>query len=168
MISDQNESRKELGEVEDHCHRAMYEASEAGITYLIRLLKQFDRDFKDVVVSDTIPSVLEIRKLGAHAAAKLSCGRLDRESPAAQVQEYMEMFKKLKDGVDILEANRDELNKVKKKAFRDSRRFTAKAFFWVAGTAIGIAGITQCPDPSSVGLVSGEEETAEVVRRLVP
>ena len=66
VISDQNEFPKELGEVEDHCHRAMYEASEAGGMYLIRLLKQFDRDYKDVVVTDTIPSALEIRKPRAH------------------------------------------------------------------------------------------------------
>ena len=164
VISDQDEFRKELGEVEDHCHRAMYEASEAGITYLIRLLKQFDRDYKDVVVSNTIPSVLEIRKLGAQAAAKLSRGRLNRQSPTAQVQGYMEMFKELKDGVEILEANRDELNKVKEKEVRDSRRFVAQAFFWIAVVATGIAGITQSPDPSPGGLATGEEETTEIVR----
>ena len=161
VISDQDEFRKELGEVEDHCHRAMYEASEAGIMYFIRLLKQFDRDYKDVVVSNTIPSVLEIRKLGAQAAAKLSGGRLNRKTPTAQVQEYMEMFRELKDGVEILEANRDELNKVKKKEIRDSRRFIAQALFWIAVVAIGIAGIRQCPDPNPVGLITGEEGTTD-------
>lgn len=164
VITDRDEFRHELGEVEDHCHRAMYEASEAGIMYLIRLLKQFDRDYKDVVVSDTIPSVLEIRQLGAQAAAKLSRGRLNRKSPATQVHEYIEMFKKLKDGVEILEANRNELNKVKKKEFRDSRRFVAQVLFWIAVVAIGIAGIWQCPDPNSVALVPGEAEAAAVVR----
>ena len=35
---------KELSDAVDHCHRSMYESSEAGIGYLLDLLKAFDTD----------------------------------------------------------------------------------------------------------------------------
>jgi hypothetical protein len=167
-LAEPNEDKfhKELGEVEDHCHRAMYEASEAGITYLIRLLKQFDWDYKDVVVSETVPNILEIRRLGTKASKQLSRGRLNRKSPTVQVKEYMEMFEELKNGVEILEAGRSELNIVKRKGVIDSRKYIGQVLFWISIVAIGIAGLVQCPD-RSLAEPAGSEETA-AVRRLVP
>lgn len=39
---------KELSDAVDHCHSSMYESSEAGIGYLLDLLKAFDTDYRDV------------------------------------------------------------------------------------------------------------------------
>ncbi len=46
---DQAAVRHEVDDVRDHCHRAMYEASEAGIGYLIELLKTFELTVKHCV-----------------------------------------------------------------------------------------------------------------------
>ena len=142
---DQDESRHELNDVEDHCHRAMYEASEAGIGYLLELLKTFELDYKDIPVRETVPEFLDIRLLGQTASAELCNGRIGRTSPVEQVERYMQTFRELKKGTDKLEASRGELNKVKLRQARENRKFIAQAIFWIAVVLIGIAGIVSQP-----------------------
>lgn len=132
---------KELSDAVDHCHRSMYESSEAGIGYLLDLLKAFDTDYRDVPVVETVPDYVEIRALAKNVALKLSQGRLNRSSPRGQASDYMDMFRKLREGVDKLEASRSELNKRKKEQAEASRKFIIQVVFWIAMILIGIAGI---------------------------
>ena len=132
---------KELSDAVDHCHRSMYESSEAGIGYLLDLLKAFDTDYRDVPVIETVPDYVEIRALAKNVALKLSQGRLNRSSPSGQASDYMATFRQLREGVDRLEASRSELNKRKKEQAEASRKFIIQASFWIAMILIGIAGI---------------------------
>ena len=134
-------SQAELNDVKDHCHRAMYEASEAGIGYLLGLFAIFEADYKDIIVTDTVPDYLEIRALRTTAANELSKGRIDRTSPVEQVRHYMNRYRELREGVEKLEASRGELNKVKIKATNASRRFVYQVLFWISVVLIGIAGL---------------------------
>ncbi len=131
----------ELNDARDHCHRAMYEASEAGIAYLVELLRTFETDYKDVPVKETVSNYIEIRKSAVSVVKKLSEGRLNRTSPEEQVRKYMEMFRTLQSGVDTLEASRCELNKVKRKQAREDQKFIIRVVSWAAAALIGIAGI---------------------------
>lgn len=132
---------KELSDAVDHRHRSMYESSEAGIGYLLDLLKAFDTDYRDVPVIETVPDYGEIRALAKNVALKLSQGRLNRSSPRGQASDYMAMFRKLREGVDRLEASRSELNKRKKEQAGTSRKFIIQVLFWIAMILIGIAGV---------------------------
>ena len=142
LASEDHESfSRELDDARDHCHRSMYEASEAGIGYLLELLKAFDVDYKDVPVAETVPNYLDVRMLATSVSRELSQGRLNRRSPEDQAQTYMAMFRDLKAGSDKLEASRGELNKKKIEQARDNRGFLVRLVFWVAAALIGIAGI---------------------------
>ena len=138
---DQQRFDEELNDARNHCHRAMYEASEAGISYLFELLKTFEIDYKDVPVAETVPDYIDTRLVGMTVAKKLSEGRLNRTSPEEQARNYMDMFRDFKNGVDKLESSRSELNKVKCKQAREDRRFIIRVVFWSATALIGIAGI---------------------------
>ena len=131
----------ELNDVRDHCHRAMYEAAEAGIGYLLELFTTFETDFKDIIVTDTVSDYPEIRALRQAAASELYKGRVDRPSPVEQVRHYMNRYRELKQGVDKLEASRSELNKVKMREVKSSRRFVYQVLFWISVVLIGIAGL---------------------------
>ena len=139
--ADREQFKKELSDGVDHCHRSMYESSEAGIGYLLDLLKAFDTDYRDVPVTETVPDYVEIRALAKNVALKLSLGRLNRPSPRGQASDYMAMFRELREGVDKLEASRSELNKRKKEQAQASRKFIIQVLFWIAMILIGIAGI---------------------------
>ena len=142
LVSEAHEDfQTELNDVRDHCHRAMYEASEAGIGYLLELFTTFETDFKDVIVTDTVSDYLEIRALRQAAASELCKGRVERPSPVEQVGHYMNRYRELKQGVDKLEACRSELNKVKIKEANSSRRFVFQVLFWISAILIGIAGL---------------------------
>ena len=129
-----------LNDVEDHCYRAMYEASEAGLGYLLELFTTFENDFKDIVIADTVSDYLEIRALRQAAVNELCKGRVNRLSPVEQVENYMERYRELKKGVDKLEASRSELNKVKLKQATSNRRFILAT---VISTLVAIAAIAR-------------------------
>lgn len=56
-------AEQEFQDAEDHCNRAMYEASEAGIGYLCRLYRIFEEDYKDLSLTETIPEYVKSRAL---------------------------------------------------------------------------------------------------------
>ncbi|MCY4588199.1 MAG: hypothetical protein OXB98_19390 [Bryobacterales bacterium] len=142
LVSEAREDfQTELNDIRDHCHRAMYEAAEAGIGYLLELFTTFETDFKDIIVTDTVSDYSEIRALRQAAASELYKGRVDRSSPVEQVRHYMNRYRELKQGVDKLEASRSELNKVKMREVKSSRRFVYQVLFWISVVLIGIAGL---------------------------
>ena len=56
-LADEDEKRfhEELDKASDHCNRSMYEASEAGIAYLLDLIKIFEDDYDDVPIIEIVP-----------------------------------------------------------------------------------------------------------------
>ena len=131
----------ELGDVKDHCHRAMYEAADAGLIYLFRLRKRFQDDFSDVPITPVVPEYQGVVLIARDAQQLLVHGRLQRESPKEQVDEYMTKFRELRNGVNSLEAARDELNKAKLDKRRNDRRFILQALFWLTMAFIGALGL---------------------------
>ena len=114
----------------------MYEAADAGLIYLFRLLQIFQTDFKDVPITKVVPDYLTIQKLANDAKAELAKGRLERQSPKEQAGRYMGMFRGLRDGVDTLEASRDELTKLRRANIRSDRRFVTQIILMVIGLLI--------------------------------
>ena len=127
-------AEREYQDAEDHCNRAMYEASEAGIGYLVWLYRTFEEDYKDIPLTGVIPEYVRSRALIQEIVRKLSEGRLNRVSSSDQASEYMEMFASLYKMVNVLEAARPELNKAKLKQVCSDRRY-------FIGVGIGVVGV---------------------------
>ena len=133
--SDEEEALKSIADAEDHCNRAMYEASEAGIGYLLDTLKAFQTDYKDIPIQPIVPDYLSVRETAEEAANKLTAGRVNRTSPKEHASEYMCMFRALRKGMEQLEVARDELNKVRDRQWINDRRF-------MVGLAISVVGVS--------------------------
>ena len=141
VSTEQSGLTDELGDVKDHCHRAMYEAADAGLIYLLRVLKKFQSDFSDIPITPVVAEYPDILLTARKTKQQLSQGRLPRKSPKEQVEEYMAKFRELQDGVYKLESIRDELNKVKLEKRKKDRRFTLQLLFWIITVIVGIGGL---------------------------
>ena len=128
-------AEQEFQDAEDHCNRAMYEASEAGIGYLCRLYRIFEEDYKDISLTETIPEYVKSRALIQETVNTLSAGRLNRVSSSEQTSRYLEMFSELYKTINVLEASRPELNKAKIRQVAANRRF-------FIGTGVAIVAAT--------------------------
>lgn len=105
-IEQEDELRKGIG----HCQRALYEASESGITVLLEMLRSFDEDYKGLNIGSVIPGIRDIRALRREAQAVLSSTRPNSKEAPAETDKYMELFRNLKAGIDLLEDNRSDLD----------------------------------------------------------
>ncbi|MCY4595136.1 MAG: hypothetical protein OXC19_10105 [Bryobacterales bacterium] len=132
---------KGLNDAVDHCQRAMYEASEAGIIYYLDLLKAFGEDYSEIPLGDAAPVHMRAKKLAGEVVNTLSQGRLNRESAEHQASEYMGMFEKLSEVVEDLELHRDELDKVLRSHAQEARRFLLQTAFWIVMPIIAVAGV---------------------------
>lgn len=139
----------ELTRAKNHCHRAMYEATEAGITRAIADVHAFQNNYRDVVVSDVLPRYAEIVALAREAQDELSRGRSGRESVEQQTSGYMKLFVRLRDEVRVLYASQDDLNaKVREDLRKEqdaNRKFviqiTTRVVLWVLGSMIAAGGL---------------------------
>lgn len=137
-------AEKDFEDAKDHCYRAMYEASEAGIGYYLDLFKAFEGDYRDVSISEIVPDYVNMRKLAKRAQQKLVEGRLNRASPQEHTNGYMEVFGELRDAMDTLEESRGELNKVKTRQVKRHRQFLLTTFLVVAGLLLALARFIFC------------------------
>jgi hypothetical protein len=134
-----------LRKAKNHCERAMYDAAEAGILYVIDEIGRFQDDYKDVVVSRVVKDYPNVRALAIRAQATLAQGRGNRASAQQQTTEYMELFRQLRDAVRVLDGSRDDLNAMidedRAKEQTESRRFLLQFVARVAGGLVGAIGL---------------------------
>jgi len=57
----EKEKQEELRKANNHCERAIYDAVETGIIYCLEELREFQKDYKLVGITDIVPSYLDIR-----------------------------------------------------------------------------------------------------------
>lgn len=109
MANDSAATKAEITEAESHCKRAIYDAMEIGILYLLSKIRMFKEDYRLVPVATVIPSYVEylvqIRKIQACVAA---VPRRNKEENFGLMQEH---FTELTVISDVLEVARPELNK---------------------------------------------------------
>ena len=105
MVTNARQIRKAHG----HCERALYEASEAGIMVAGRAIASFRKSYPGIVIRDVIKDYSDFRLLAKKAQVQVDAGRANRESILGQTQEYMEMYRQLRDAVDVLDVSRDDL-----------------------------------------------------------
>lgn len=125
-----------------HCERAMYEAAEAGIISLLQSIAQFQKDYKDIVVAEVVPTYGDCKAMARRAQDLLTRGRSKGVTATETASDYMRAFRELRDASDQLEDARDDLNAKLTDQKRGTRRFivtTVIALFGVLGTVALIA-----------------------------
>ena len=129
---DDEKSRKELLKAKGHCKRSLYDASDAGIVFVVEYLKEFRYDYRDLVIGEVIPNFVESWAVVNRALELLAQGRMNRTSVESHTEEYMENFRDLVEFSKVCDASRDELNAKREKAVVVRRR-------WLVGIIVVIA-----------------------------
>ena len=119
----------------------MYEAAEAGIISVLDSIKQFRKDYEDIVVKDVVDDYASIVVQAQKAQGLLARGRSDQMSSSERASCYMETFRQLRDASEILEAGRDDLNAKLSEQIKDKRRFIIRCLLILLGIVVGAAGI---------------------------
>ena len=101
---------KGLGKAKSHCERAMYEAAEAGIMFCPDSIRDFGKDYSDVVISEVIHDYPQRRARAQQTLDVIIRGRSDRDSVESHVDAYMEEFRVVRDTLRLCDASRDDLN----------------------------------------------------------
>ena len=123
-----------------HCERAMYEAAEAGIISMLRSIAQFQKDYKDIVVAEVVPTYGDCKAMARKAQDLLTRGRSKEVAAIETASEYMDAFRKLRDASDLLEDARDDLNAKLTDQKRGTRRFIVTTVIALLG-ALGAVAI---------------------------
>ena len=131
LISQPNQI-DELIKAENHCKRAIYDAYEAHIIFLVSEFNTFKIDYRNTIISKIIPKYSEYRKQANTIISFIK--NTDKETKAEHYDKCRTYSSQLKDIVDELEASRDELNK----QIHKERRATQ---FIVLSISVAIAGI---------------------------
>lgn len=135
-------AQEQLRRACSHCERAMYEAAEAGIISLLQSIAQFQKDYKDIVVAEVVPTYGDCKAMARKAQNLLTRGRSKGSTATETASDYMRAFRELRDASDQLEDARDDLNAKLTDQKRGTRRFivtTVIALFGVLGAAALIA-----------------------------
>ena len=104
------EEERNLDQVKHHCQRAIYEATEAAIAYLLRQITDFKIAFGRVEITGILPNYIEHIKQ-AEESRIFIIENGGHEKRAEKATEILEHFQKLKDIVATLDAAREEINK---------------------------------------------------------
>lgn len=163
-----DEASAQLGKAENHCKRAIYDAVEAGVTHQLELIKIFQQDFRNLIISETISRYPEIRTQ-INAAHKLILAPRD---PAKDRSEYYDQcsihLENLRVAHEELESFREDLIKRLQRQNKEGRnRFVGIATLLVGLAAVGYAALAYhnpstptvaaapTPAPSPANLVTG-------------
>ena len=134
-------NREQLRRACSHCERAMYEAAEAGIISLLTSIGQFQRDYRDIVISEVVPRYGECKALARKAREQVIRGRSESDSATTTASEHMRAFRELRVAGDLLEDARDDLNAKLTDRQRKSRQFIVTTAIAVLGVAATLAFI---------------------------
>ncbi|MBX8531686.1 hypothetical protein K5D32_18590 [Pseudomonas cichorii] len=152
LASTGEEADKQLGKAENHCKRAIYDAVEAGVTSQLEMIKVFQSDFRNVIISETITRYPQIRKQ-IKAARDLI---LTPRDPATDRSEYYEQcsihLEIMREAHDELESYREELIQRIEQQNKEARnRQVAFATLLVALAGSGYAGLAyHKPSPTTI------------------
>ena len=130
-----------LRKAKSHCERAMYEAAEAGIMFCLDSIKDFRRDYSDVVISDVIKEYPQRLARVQQTLDLVIMGRSDRASVETHVDAYMEEFRVARDTLRLFDASRDDLNVKRRQQVREHQRFVIRVLAMLLGILVALLGI---------------------------
>lgn len=121
----------------NHCKRACYEASEAGIVIALLKFREFRNDYKTIVITEVLKEWPNIQKDFRNAQKGVNNGRAKGEDDrSADYDVRMSTFRKLSTHCETLECVRDDLNSKVADSVSNSRRFIIGAGLTLLGIII--------------------------------
>lgn len=133
------DGEKELQRAINHCKRATYEASEAGILFAFDRIAEFRDDYKSVVISSVVPDWPEILALCETVTRRISETREAGEDRTPDHNDFERHFDSLVVICNRLHSSRDEMNKLVAREIRQARRFVLTTCLTVLGIVMGVA-----------------------------
>lgn len=106
-----------------HCKRAIYDAFDAGIVFLLEDRRMFQNDYRGVVVSEVIPEYIKIHERAMHAKKMIDEARALNDDRQKYYKEADKYFDILTADNGTLNVAREELNKVIRKHNTNIYRF---------------------------------------------
>ena len=98
----------------------MYEAAEAGIGAAINQIEDFKEDYRHIAIGKIVPEIRGTTRLIREAQGMISSPRSEDLLAPEETVRYMEIFRELRDAVDLLEGSRDDLNvEARRQRWRD-------------------------------------------------
>jgi len=84
-------------EAKDHCKRAIYDAMEIGIVYLLNRIRIFIEDYKYVTINNIIPDYInKLRRINEIKSYIPNTSRQEIGEDYEKIQNYLMKFTKLK------------------------------------------------------------------------
>ena len=126
-----------LYDARDHCRRAAYDAAVAGILSARMWIDGFREDYRGVVVKEVVDDYPNIIRRARQARDLVGAGRYDEKADGERIENYLKAFRELRDDVDNLDANRDDLDAKKRdKLWRERKGMAA-----IVGVGIAALGV---------------------------
>ena len=101
---------EQLAKAENHCKRAIFDAVEAGVTHQLEVIKQFQFDFRLLIISEVVPGYSEIQEQ-ANEARNLILEPRKPEERAAYYEKCSEHLENLRKAQKKLDLHREDLLK---------------------------------------------------------
>lgn len=109
VIDDDKEIENNIFQAKDHCKRAIYDAMEIGIVYLLKRIKIFIEDYKLVTINNIIPDY--INKLRRVDEIKSYIADTSRQEVGEDYERIQKLFDEIYEIEDIFNSARPELSK---------------------------------------------------------
>lgn len=114
---------EQIARARRHCQRAIFDASDASIIYLLERVRTFQDDYRRFVISAVIPDYTDIKKTISDTRHKIENARADNERRESYYLEAISLVEQLKGIGDRLDDSREELNKAVRRQNRETFRF---------------------------------------------
>jgi hypothetical protein len=134
-------SSDELMRAVNHCRRATYEASEAGLLTAFGKISEFKADYQQVVVSSVVPDWTEILAKCDTYRDSITEARQTGDDRSIDHTKFRDAFLDLVGLCRRLDHARDELNKQIDQKRVDTRRFIITSVVAIAGVLLAVGAI---------------------------
>lgn len=129
---------KELQRAINHCKRATYEASEAGILFAFDRIDQFKQDYRRVMISSVVSDWSDILALCSNVTHRLAEAREAGEDKTQDHSDFEQLFERLVAICSRLDEARGEMNKLVQHDRKAARQFLVTVAFSLLGVVVTI------------------------------
>ncbi|WP_122571473.1 hypothetical protein [Pseudomonas viridiflava] len=161
-LSGQVEADAQLSKAENHCKRAIYDAVEAGITHQLELIKLFQHDFRNLIITETISRYGEIKKEVKAARDLILTPRDNSKDRSEYYAECSSHLENLRRAHDELEFYRDDLLKRLQKTNRDVWMYRATLAMLLICSGAFIYSALQYHHPQTPTVASAISPTVQL------
>ncbi|MGB0696874.1 MAG: hypothetical protein ACPGOY_14575 [Rhodospirillaceae bacterium] len=118
-LTDDEQIEVQMTKAENHCQRAVFDANDSILNYLLANIAQFRRDYRLIALGPHFPEYKEAFRIEREAQEFLKKAKQNQKSREKFYAESQDMVNKLIQAHNAMEESREELNKELKRHNRD-------------------------------------------------